>query len=506
MHTELLVSRVGRQVWAALREDGVVVELRLERTGCPTRAGRVLKARVSNVVPAIQSAFLDVGASRDAFLHVSDLLLPGETPPATRRRVEAGNGFHAAAEMASNGDPSPEMEPAPIEDRLKVGRELLVQVVRESPEYKGDRVSCYVGLPGRLLVLLPMSRHGGVSRRIEDPAERERLAACLEQLAGGTVGFVARTAARGAPASALEAEASRLMDTWRGIRKRAESARAPAVLYEEPPLPLPLLRDAPQEGFDRVVMDDRADRAQALAYLQRVDPVLCSRIDLYEGTRAMLEDFGLHQDIERAVRPRVWLRSGGYVVIEQTEALVSVDVNTGKSVRGRQQERTILETNLEAAAEIARQLRLRDLGGIIVIDFIDMALRASRRRVVQAFETALRKDSARTKIVGLSELGLLQLTRKRSRAGVSAAVTRACPLCGGQGQLKRPEIVAGEAIAELMRKATASGATRFSLRAHPEVIRAIKADLGGSSASPIPDKALSLNEDPRLDPDRFVVE
>jgi ribonuclease G len=409
MRTELFVSRTGDEFCSARREDGTIVEFRVEGASSPPRFGRIVKARVCGVVPALQAAFLDVGQPRNAFLHVSDLLLPGESP-----------GFDA-----------------PIQERLKDGRELLVQISRESVSHKGDRVTCHLGIPGRLLVLLPEQPQIAVSRRIEDSGERERLQAILEGLGQGQAGFVARTAANGSERSLLEAEAARLFETWRAIQDRVGGARPPAVVHEEPALHLRLLRDVPADGFDRMVLDDREAHAQALALAGQVDPALSSSIELHVGSRPLFETYGLEQEFEGALRPRVWLDSGGTIVIEPTEALVSIDVNSSKSVRGASPENTALETNLEAAREIARQIRLRDLGGIVAIDFIDLALEEHRQQLLDAMEHALRADPARTQIVGLSEIGLLQLTRERTRSNPALALTRPCPSCAGQGRVAR---------------------------------------------------------------------
>ncbi len=409
MRTELFVSRTGEGFLSARREDGKTVEFRVEGATAPPRFGSIVKARVASVVPALQAAFLDIDRPRNAFLHVSDLLLPGERP-----------GLDV-----------------PIQDRLKAGRELLVQISRESVSAKGDRVTCHLGIPGRLLVLLPLFPQVAVSRRIDDPGERERLSAILEGLGEGKAGFVARTAANGSESSLLAAEAALLLETWRAIRDRADQARPPAVVHQEPALHLRLLRDAPADGFERMVLDDREAYEQALAMLGQVDRAHPSRIELHGGPLPLFETYGLEQELERALRPRVWLDSGGYIVIEPTEALVSIDVNSGKSVRGMSPEDTALETNLEAAREIARQIRLRDLGGIVAIDFIDMAVADHRQQLLDAMERALREDPARTKIVGLSEIGLLQLTRERTRSNPAVALTRPCPSCAGQGRIGR---------------------------------------------------------------------
>ena len=416
MPTQLLVSRAGERLWAAVREEGRTVEFRVESRSEAPRLGRIVKGTVTHIVPALQAAFVDVKLERDAFLHATDLLLPGE-----ERMVKPGQG-------------------PPIQDRLKVGRELLVQISRETYGAKGDRATSLIGIPGRLLVLLPILPQIGISRRIYDGTERERLTGLLTRLGGGSCGFVARTAAAGMPEERLTAEATRLLQLWTEIRERAERTQAPGLLHQEPPLTIRLLRDAPAAGLERVLLDDVEERDRALDFLDRVDPTLAARIELYRGSGRMFVDQGLDAELERALRPRVWLPSGGTIVIEPTEALVSIDVNTGRSVRASSQEQTSFETNLEAAREIARQLRLRDLGGIIVIDFVDMDSEEHRRQLQALMAESLESDPARTKIVDFSDIGLMQLTRKRTRGGLHAELMERCSACGGVGRLPLPEV------------------------------------------------------------------
>jgi len=427
--TELFLSHVGDQTWSALREDGAAVEFRVEERGDAPRLGRVVKARVTRILPAIQAAFVDIGMERDAFVHASDLLLPNEPPPV----VEDATGSRPVV-RSKTGLP-------PIQQRIEPGTELLVQVSRESRANKGDRATCFIGIPGRLLVLFPLVSQIGVSRRIHATAERERLTAALEAIDRGPHGLVARTSAEGADAAALGAEAQRLFHTWADIRRRAETAESPAVLHDEPPLAIRLLRDAPSGRYQRIVLDDPEEHERAVEFLRGVDAALASRIELYRGDRPLFATHGLDDEILRALRPRVWLPGGGYLIIEQTEALVSIDVNTGKTAGGETQADTTLATNLEAAEEIARQLRLRDLGGIIIVDFVDMESVEHRRRLVEVMGAALREDPVRTKIVSLSDIGILQMTRKRARSGLHTALTQPCPSCAGQGRVIRARVV-----------------------------------------------------------------
>jgi ribonuclease G len=514
MPSELFVSRIGEQLRTALREDGVTVELRVERAGESGGAGRILKARVTRVIPGMQSAFVDIGLERDAFLHVDDLVLPEEGPTLPEEdgsldsladedeteESEAARAVRLPSPRRSNLRRS-----APIEDRLKEGRELLVQVEREALGSKGPRVTCFTTLPGRYLVYMPWIGHRGVSRKIQDPEERYRLRAILATLPGAPGGFIVRTAGLGASEDVLRADATMLVACWAAVLARADGTPAPGVVHTDLDLLLRLLRDAPREGLDRVVVDDPEDHRRALEYLGRLDPQLAARVELHSGPDALFEALGLDLELERALRAKVWLKSGGTLVIEPTEALVSIDVNSGKYLGKRHPEETALRTNLEAAREIARQLRLRDLGGIIVVDFIDMDRPESRRQVIEALETALRQDRARTKIVGLSELGLLQLTRKRTRPGIAAAMTRPCPLCGGQGRVKSRETVAAEVVAELHRLLPDLDGKEVTLRVHPDVAPQVRVVLQSAPAARgrAGIERVRIEEDAALRPDRF---
>jgi ribonuclease G len=477
MPSELFVSRLGEWLWAALREDGVTVEFYPPPAGEIARVGRILKARVSSVVPGIQSAFLDIGSDREAFLHVNDLLLPGEksTP--------------------ADGDRPPAGAP-PIEDRLKVGRVLLVQVARERLGSKGPRVTCFLSISSRHLVLSPFRPRRAVSRRVEDEAERERLVAILERLPGGDVGFVARTASAGAPEAVLAAEAEMLLASWKRVQETAAMARSPSVIQRESESLLRLLRDAPCDGLERIHVDDDADRELALGFLRDADPELAGRVRLHTGAVPVIEE--ILEEIERSLQPRVELTTGGYLVIEETEALISVDVNSGRFLEPRTMEETALRTNLEAAGEIARQLRLRDLGGIVVVDFIDMEREENRLSVVEAMEQALRRDRAPTRVIGLTELGLLQLTRKRTRPGLSETLTRRCLLCEGQARVRSPHLVAARLLLELRRRFPADEKAACTVHAHPEVIAALRETVPTRRAG-----AIRYREEPGMAPDTY---
>jgi ribonuclease G len=495
LSTELLVSRAGGRTCTALREDGVTVELRVEDERAPLAVGQIIKARVSKILPGIQSAFLDVGQERDAFLHATELLLPGESAPPVLSAFEVGSA--GESEEGADGDPETLATRRPhrraqddrlIQDRLKEGRELVVQVVREAFGGKGPRVTCFITLPGRYLVHAPQAPFRGVSRRILDPEERQRLRDILAALPDGSGGFIVRTAGAGAAGEAFQADARFLVSMWRSIETRIGASTAPAVVHTDLDLFLRSLRDTPGGLLGRVVVDDERLHRAGRDYLREIDPQLAARLQLHLGPESLFDATGVSQDIEKALRPRVWLSSGGTIVIEQTEALVSIDVNTGKFVGARRPEETVLKTNLEAAEEIAHQLRLRDLGGIIVVDFIDMDRPEHRRLVMEALEKALERDRSRSKVVGLSELGLLQLTRKRTRLGIAAVMTRDCAACSGTGRMKTPETVAHEALHEVRRVAGSFRTGEVTVRAHPEVARALRLVL--QTAAPIVEASL----------------
>jgi ribonuclease G len=503
LSSELLVSRAGGRTCAALREDGVTVELRVEDDSRALAVGHIVKARVSKILPGVQSAFLDVGQERDAFLHVSDLLLPGEAAPSPLE-----DGTEDEAEIPAMRPPRRAVPVGPpLQDRLKEGRELVVQVVREAFGGKGPRVTCFITLPGRYLVYAPQAPFRGVSRRIHDPEERQRLRDILAALPEMPGGFIVRTNGAGALPSAFEADARFLVNAWSAIDEKVARSSSPSVLHADLDLFLRSLRDAPGSSLNRVVVDDEGMYLAGLDYLREIDPPLASRLRRHVGSESLFDATGVSQEIEKALRPRVWLKSGGTIVIEPTEALVSIDVNTGKFVGAKRPEDTVLRTNLEAAVEIARQLRLRDLGGIIVIDFIDMDRAEHRHQVIEALEQALQRDPSRTKVVGLSELGLLQLTRKRTRLAIGGALTCSCTSCSGTGRMKTPETVAYDALSEVRRVASPVRSGEVTVSAHPEVARALRLAL--QAAAPIVDRDLAerlrVLDDPEARMDQFDV-
>ena len=402
MSSELLASRIGERLWTALREAGRTVELHVEAEGSDEpRAERIVKARITGEAPHLRAVFADVGGSRAALVDAQDLPIDG----------------------------------------LRSGRELVVQIRREGRGGRGPRASAHPTVAGRGLVLLPGAGRRTVSRRIDDEAERARLGSLLARLPPPDAGWIARAAAQGRAEDELRAEAERLAARWAAARDEIARRAAPAILLEEPGLLEQQLRDAPPEGFSRIVVDDERDRRVALAWLRVHDPARLASVALHAARTGLFEACGVDLELERALARSVALPSGGELVIEETEALVAVDVNTAEAPGvGADPEQTYLSTNREAAVEIARQLRLRGLGGIVVVDFIDMRRKASGEAVLAELRAALRTDPVRTKIAALDPLGLVALTREARRPGLASRVTRACGACGGTGRLlRRPE-------------------------------------------------------------------
>jgi ribonuclease G len=363
----------------------------------------------------------------------------------------------------------PRREARPIEEVLRKGQEVLVQVSKESLGTKGARITSFVSLPGRYLVYMPRAHHTGVSRRIRDDAERARLRAVLRSLQPPPGGFIVRTNAEGRGEAEFAADVEFLGRLWSQIQTRAEQAKAPAVLHEEMDLTFRVMRDLLSPEIDEFLVDSRDVYDKCLGYVEALGPALGERVRLHEGPPPLFEAHGVERDIEKALRRRVWLKSGGYIVIDHTEALVSIDVNTGKYVGKRDFEQTVLKINLEAVGEIVRQIRLRDLGGIIIIDFIDMEVPEHREQVYLALMRALGEDKSRTNVLKISELGLVEMTRKRVRQDLRSLLMAACPTCKGSGVIKSDAALAAEIFRAVRARAADAGAREIVVRAHPDL-------------------------------------
>jgi len=466
----LIVNRTGQETRVAILEEGTLAEIFIERESSRGVIGNIYKGRVSKVLPGMQSAFVRIGLERDAFLYVSDIS-PGYDAYeglVDLDEVEGGQEIRDESQRAGREDK--------IEKLLKEGQELLVQVTKEPIGTKGPRITSYVTLPGRFLVLMPQVDNVGVSRKIDDARERTRLRRIVDKVRPKGMGFIVRTVAEACDENELEADALWLLSQWDEIRGKAETVTAPAEVRPELSIVPKMIRDLLTASVQKIVIDDDAAYKQAVDLVKRLQPAILDRIQRYAGGEPIFDSYGVQAELDKALRSRVWLRSGGSVVINQTEALVAIDVNTGKFVGKRNLEDTVLKTNLEAATEIVRQLRLRDLGGIIVVDFIDMEERKSKRKLIEAFEKELRRDRARTKVLQISDFGLVEITRQRTKKSLERILCRTCPYCTGTGRIKTDITMVLEIRRELEKIASSLSGKRLVLRANPDVAHQLEVD------------------------------
>jgi len=468
----IVVNATSRESRIAILEKGILAEIFIERESSPGVVGNVYKGRVSKVLPGMQSAFVDIGLERDAFLYVSDIS-PGFDDyegPLNLDDVEGGDEIRKDV-------PKPDRR-APIQALLKEGQELLVQVTKEGIGTKGARITSYVTIAGRFLVLMPQVDHVGVSRKIGDARERTRLRKIVEKDRKHGLGFVIRTVADGAGKEELEGDVKFLTGIWEEIRREAEKKGAPALVRREMDPLLRVLRDHFNAGVTKVIVDGEKARKQAVDFLALFDPADARKVQHYDEDMPIFDRYGVQAELDKALKSKVWLKSGGYLVINQTEALVAIDVNTGKFVGRRNLEETVLKTNVEAVGEIVRQLRLRDLGGIIVVDFIDMEDRKNRRKLTESFEKELLKDRARTKVLQISDFGLVEITRQRTKKSLERLLTRSCPYCTGTGKVKSNPTVLFEVQREIRRLAPSLDGRKLVIRANPEVAAEMEMERG----------------------------
>jgi ribonuclease G len=444
VNEEILINVTPQETRVAVIQQGVVQELHVERTSGRGLVGNIYVGVVSRVLPGMQSAFIQIGLDRAAFLHVADIW-----------EHRQGGG-----------------EARPIERLLHDGQRLLVQVIKDPIGTKGARLSTQISVAGRLLVYLPQECHIGISQRIEDEAERAQLRERLQQLLpeGETGGFIIRTMAETATDREMRSDIDYLRRTWAGIRERAGSESAPSLLHQDLNLAHRVLRDIANDETERVLVDSRETCQRLHAFAQDYTLGFVDRIQLYSGERPLFDLYGIEEEIERALARRVPLKSGGYLIIDQTEALTTIDVNTGGFVGGRNFDDTIFKTNLEAAHVIARQLRLRNLGGIIIVDFIDMENAAHREAVLSEFKKALAVDRTRVTVNGFTSLGLVEMTRKRTRESLAHTLCEPCSTCQGRGEIKTAHTVCYEILRETLREARQYNAKEFRILASQKVI------------------------------------
>jgi ribonuclease G len=469
---KMLVASDPHQTRIAILEDDRLAEIFVERHRSRGVVGNVYKGRVNRVLPGMQAAFVDIGLDRDAFLYVSDV---GTNLDSIE---DFENGETPAEE---SGPPLPEHQPS-IDELLRQGQEILVQAIKDPISTKGARVSMQITLPGRFLVFLPTVRHSGVSRRIEDEDERARVRGLLEELPSSPGGFIVRTAGEGRGLEEFSADREYLLKLWDRVRQRAEKVGAPTMIHQDLGLAQRVARDLFSEQYSLLWVDGEETYERIVEFLDQVQPNLVRKVRLYRQEGSLFGRFGIDEEIEAALESKVWLKSGGYIVIQATEALVAIDVNTGRFVGQHNLEDTVLRTNLEAVQEIVRQVRLRDLGGIIVIDLIDMVEPQNRERVFGALEAELRKDRAKNKVLSISDFGLVELTRKRSRSNLDRLYTQPCPYCSGKGRVRSVTSICLDLRRELLKQRTAQGGLsapkrgELLLRVHPDVARALQTE------------------------------
>jgi len=476
MASELIINARPHETRVALVENGMVVELHIERKTGQELMGNIYRGRVVRVLPGMQAAFVDIGLDRSAFLYVTEVhqdFLEVEQMM-LRNSAETG-GNEVTEEQVEGFHESKPTIPFNIEDLLHEGQDIMVQIAKEPIGTKGARLTSHISLPGRHLVLMPNVDHVGVSRRIEDPLERDRLRGLAQEMRPPHLGLIVRTASEGADKGKLKSEMDFLLKLWGSIQERMNKGSGSGLLYRDLGICLRSVRDLFTREVDRLVIDSSEEYNNVMEFIETFVPSLKYSVELYEGYDPIFDFYSIEMEISRALEKKIWLKSGGYIVIELTEALTAIDVNTGSYVGSRNLEETILKTNLEAVKEIAYQLRLRNLGGLIVIDFIDMEKKVNRERVFTSLKEALSKDKAKTHILKMSELGLIEMTRKRTRENLNRLLSEPCFYCEGRGSLKSKKTICYEVLRDIEREIEAiASAGDIMISVHPEIAHVLK--------------------------------
>ena len=452
MAEEILINFTPMETRVAVVENGMPQEIYVERASRRGIVGNIYKGRVVRVLPGMQAAFVDIGLERAAFIPVDELVGADTNGSSTGRTT------------------------VPIAQVIREGETLLVQVTKDPIGSKGARLTTHLSIPSRYLVLMPKNDHIGISQRIDDAEERERLKGIMESLLSesdkseDSCGFILRTVAESVAENELRADVDFLRRLWRNLKQKIESASVPSIVYEDLPLHMRALRDMAHADVERIRIDSKETYQSALEFAQVLVPEIVDKIEYYPGERPLFDMFNVEEEMQKALGRKVELKSGGYLIFDQTEAMTTVDINTGGFVGHRNLEETIFKTNLEAATAIGRQLRLRNLGGIIIIDFIDMTDPDHQRQVQRTLDRVLEKDHAKCKVTGVSELGLIEMTRKRTRESLEHVLCEACPVCQGRGSVKTPETVSYEIFREILRQHRAYDTESYLLLAASSVV------------------------------------
>jgi ribonuclease G len=456
MRKQMIVDVNAYQTRVALLEEGSLAEIYVEQVGRERIVGNIYKGRVQNVLPGMQAAFVDIGLEKNAFLYAGDILVD-----------KADLEF-------PNQKERPEIQ-ANIKDIVKPGQEILLQILKEPFGTKGARVTTHITLPGRTLVLMPTVNYIGVSRRIEDEEERSRLRSIIERIKPENMGIIVRTAAYGKSEEEFISDISFLVRMWEKVIHRAQLVNAPRMVHAEESLVFRTIRDIFTPDVEELMINDRDYYEKVKVVADIISPEFADRVKLYQGEQDLFDRYELESKIDKLLQRKVWLKNGGYIIIDQTEALTAIDVNTGKYVGSDDLQQTLFETNCEAAREIARQLRLRDIGGIIIIDFIDMEDQANKDTLIELLRNELKKDRTKSNVVGMTGLGLVEMTRKKVRKSLSATMQNSCPYCGGESRILSAETVAHKIRRQLRREQQNTNVPSYLIEAHPHVASFIEA-------------------------------
>ncbi|MBN1575682.1 MAG: Rne/Rng family ribonuclease [Chitinispirillaceae bacterium] len=497
MEKKILFNATPTEKRAALLENGKVVELVVERPDYFRLVGNIYRGKVTSILPGIQAAFIDIGLEKCAFLHASDV------DPSVL--LDAGDTLMERYTGQGNSTKRKRIARIPIEKVLTVGQEILVQVLKEPISTKGAKLSTQISLAGRFLVLVPDTNFIGVSKKTSDPKKRARLKKIIADIKPPGVGFIIRTIGLKVSETEFVKEIHQLLDMWRKAQEEALSGNGPKLIHRELGITTRVIRDIFSEDVAKVFVDQPEDHVEILDYLHSFSPALCDRVALYKDKTPLFDRFDIEKDLEKLLKRKVWLRSGGYILIDRTEALVAIDVNTGRNTGKSNLEETIYTTNLEAAGEICRQLRLRDIGGLIVVDFIDMRISENRRKIENTMLKLLAVDPSANASTGLSKFGLMEITRKRVRPELQEYFTNVCPACEGLGWVFSPESVTAHIDRDLQRSGHTS--REIDLSVHPAVRAYLQKE--GEQLKKMLEKEhrcrLIILEDDELDQDEYTI-
>jgi ribonuclease G len=469
MYKKIIINETDHETRVALLEDGTIAELFIQRSDESDIAGNIYKGRVQRVLPGIHAAFINIGLEQAGFIYVNDVATQSDRELEEMLIKSEEPDYEVLEENEDILSKPIENNDWRIEELLTENQEIMVQVDKSPIGSKGARITSHLSLPGRFLVLMPNSDHIGISRRIEDSAERDRLKELTLSLRTENYGYIIRTAAEGIQQEKIAYEMMFLNNMWENIQHKYKKAPAPCLLHKELTASLRAVRDLLIYEAEKLVIDSKKGYESIISFMERFSPGFGGNVELYEGHEPVFDAYNLEGDISRALKKKVWLRSGGYIVIEHTEALVAIDVNTGRYVGKHNLEETILKTNLEAVKEIAYQIRLRDIGGIIIIDFIDMEKRSNQEKIFNELKEALKRDRRKTNILPISEMGLIQMTRKRNKKPLSRMLCEPCFYCEGEAYLISKQSICYNIYREIKRETSEITNTKITLRVNPEI-------------------------------------